>query len=144
MGICRWLIGLLERLVKHCIYIADPDTLPQVPVTSSPGRTIYDSDPLKLPGSKSYDMVLLQLTQPLAGAILLFLFHPFASRSLHEAVGHVKRFHNELNTLSPTQENSQIAKDVFMDTIDSSGINIDALVTALDEHKSAVKPPGTL
>lgn len=74
--------------------------------------------------------------------MLLHLVHPFALRNLQEAVTHVKRFRDELDPLPPKGENSQIAKDILMDTVDSSGINLTALLSVLEEIKALSKTSG--
>ena len=76
-------------------------------------------------------------------SIFLHLLHPLALLGLQEAIGHVKRFRDELDNLSPKRENSQMAKDVLMDTVDSSGVDINALFAILDKVKATMKISST-
>lgn len=77
----------------------------------------------------------------------MHILHPLVLNNLRDAIGHVRRFRDELDPLPPKGENSQIAKDVLMDTVNSSGVNLDALLPLLEEIKPLVAPPkipGTL
>lgn len=74
---------------------------------------------------------------------MLHLLHPYALRNLHTAVGHVKRLRDALNPLPPKGENSQIAKDILMDTVDSSGVDINVFLNLLQSFKGAVKLSST-
>lgn len=72
----------------------------------------------------------------------MHLLHPFALRHLTEAVAHVKRFRETVNPLPPKGENSQIAKDVLIDTVDASGVDLNILLPLLEEFKGMVKISG--
>lgn len=64
--------------------------------------------------------------------ILLHLIHPFALQNLTTALKHVKRYHQFLKSVSARVEKSQIAKDLLVDMIDCSGLNLTELETILD------------
>ncbi len=65
--------------------------------------------------------------------MLLHLSHPFPIKNLQTAVGHVKRFREHLGSLSPKAKNSQIAREVLLDAVDCSGVDIYALPKLLNE-----------
>ena len=76
-------------------------------------------------------------------SVLLHLLHPYAAGNLHVALQHIKRLHDDLKSLSPKSENAQMAKDVFMDGLESSGIYLDALEPLLKEiHRESQKTAG--
>lgn len=74
---------------------------------------------------------LATLTPSLDTSILLHLTHPFALQNICVALGHVKQYRAYLGSLSARGENAQIARDVLVDLIDSSGVDFTALVTLL-------------
>lgn len=77
-------------------------------------------------------------------SVLLHLLHPHAVGNLHAALQHVKRLRDDMNSLSPKSENAQMAKDVFMDGVEGSGIYLDALEPLLLEiSKEVSKIAGT-
>lgn len=83
------------------------------------------------------------LKTPYSASILLSLVHPHAVGNLVAALGHVRRFHDDLTTLSPKSENAQMAKDVLLDGVDGSGVHLDRLEPLLQEFaKEASKIPG--
>ena len=137
VGLSRWLIDLLERIARQCIYVGDLD----VPTSKAvPTAAAYDAE---------IDAACESLCYPrpsscskCTASIFVHLLHPFALRNLHEAVGHVRRFRNELDPLPPKGENAQIAKEVLMDTVNSAGIHLDAFFSLLEEIKTAVKLSG--
>lgn len=65
--------------------------------------------------------------------MLLHLVQPYALANLTAAIKHVKRFHGCLQALTPKQENAQIAKDVLVDLVDCSGIDLNALESLLTD-----------
>lgn len=71
--------------------------------------------------------------------ILLHLVHPILLSNLIEMTAYVNEFHQLLSSLSPKEENSQMARDYLLDIVDSSGLNLSALVdifrAALDDIK---------
>ncbi|EKM55338.1 uncharacterized protein PHACADRAFT_255893 [Phanerochaete carnosa HHB-10118-sp] len=124
VGLSRWLVGLLEKLLKRCVYMGGTETPTKPdPTPGSPGKLSVEMDVWLSPDA----------------TILLHLIHPYAFQNLRDAVAHVKRFRDELDPLSPKGESAQIAKDVLMDTADSSGVDLKNLLSALDEIKGTLK-----
>jgi hypothetical protein len=64
---------------------------------------------------------------------LLHLVQPYALSNLRSVLQHVKKFRDYLGGKNPTTENSQMVKDVLLDVVDCSGIDLGALYTALEE-----------
>lgn len=84
----------------------------------------------------SIDLVVLitpsASTHPFGSPIFLHLAHPYAVRCLLVALTYVKGFRDFLSGLSPRGESAQIAKDVLLDSVDSSGIDLNALIPILE------------
>ena len=88
-------------------------------------------------------MLLFQLTvflfkaqiddQTLNSPILLHLAHPFTLENFITALKHVKEFRTFLGSLPAGGENSQIAKEVLVDLVDCSGVDLTGLILALEE-----------
>jgi hypothetical protein len=102
-----------------------------------------------MPGVSLFQLAEALLCSGHTASIVLHLLHPFALQNLQEAVGHVRRFRNELDPLPPKSENSSIAKETLMDIVNSAGVNVDAFLSLLDNIKPMLKvggmcPVGTL
>ena len=54
--------------------------------------------------------------------------------NLHRVLGHVKKLRIFIGDLSASAEHAQLAKDIFVDSIDCSGINLQSLETILAEQ----------
>lgn len=72
-------------------------------------------------------------TTPSTHPILLNLLHPDALAKLRVTVGDVKRLYEQLKSVDPNGENGTIARNALLDTIDSSGINLEALESSLTQ-----------
>lgn len=64
---------------------------------------------------------------------LLHLVQPYALVNLHSVLGHIKQFRAYLGTLTASEVNAQIARDILIDLVDCSGINLDLLQPLLLE-----------
>lgn len=71
--------------------------------------------------------------------IFLLLGQTYALSNLQRALGHVKRFRNQLRASSVRAENAQIARDVLIDLVDCSGIDLEALEALLETLVPDVK-----
>jgi hypothetical protein len=67
------------------------------------------------------------LTSSLDAPSLLHLGHPFALEHLNGVATHIRQFRTYLGSLAASSENSQIARDVLADLVDTSGVDIVAL-----------------
>ncbi|PSR77354.1 hypothetical protein PHLCEN_2v7955, partial [Hermanssonia centrifuga] len=121
VGLSTWLISLLERILKQCVFIGENSAPSSSP--NSPMKDGGNIDPLASSGL----------------SILVNLIHPYALNNLNTAIAHVKRFRDDLNSLSAKKENSQMAKDVIMDHIACSGVHLDALSESLQELSKEVQ-----
>ncbi|KAJ3537580.1 hypothetical protein NM688_g6664 [Phlebia brevispora] len=126
VGLSLWFMGLLERLLKQCVYMGNDAAGPSENSVSM-GDGACQPDPDRSSGA----------------SILINLLHPYAAGNLHAALQHVKRFRDDLKSLSPKSENAYMAKGVFMDGVEDSGVRLDALEPLLQEVcKEAQKLPG--
>ena len=66
-------------------------------------------------------------TTPSVHPILLNMLYPDALAKLRVTVGDVKQLYEQLKSVDPNGENGAIAKNTLLDTVDSSGINLQAL-----------------
>jgi hypothetical protein len=71
--------------------------------------------------------------QTLDSPILLHLAHPFTLQNFITALKHVKEFRLFLGSLPAGGENSQIAKEVLVDLVDCSGVDLTGLIATLEE-----------
>lgn len=46
-------------------------------------------------------------------------------------VGHIRRLRDYVASLNPSAENSRLAKDVLLDVIDNSGVNLNLIESTL-------------
>jgi hypothetical protein len=72
-------------------------------------------------------------TIPSTHPILLSLLYPDALAKLRVTVGDVKQLHEQLKSVDPNGENGTIARNALLDTVDSSGINLEALESLLTQ-----------
>lgn len=72
-------------------------------------------------------------TIPSTHPILLNLLYPDALDKLQFTVGDVKRLYLQLKNVEPNGENGAIARNTLLDTVDSSGINLEALELLLTQ-----------
>ncbi|KAJ6496752.1 hypothetical protein C8R47DRAFT_1042539 [Mycena vitilis] len=122
-GLSAWVIGFVEKLLKQCVLSSDL-------TGSSPG------DPEDDLFSSEASSAAFQIPP---SSILLHLAHPYALRSLHAALTNVTRFKDKIGSLSASEENSQIAKNIIVDLIDCSGVDLIALEVLLSELLVEVK-----
>ncbi|KAI0810964.1 hypothetical protein BC629DRAFT_1589705 [Irpex lacteus] len=121
IGQTSWLIALLERIFKQCIFVAEGNPTPK-PHQLKAG----DTDPLSYADA----------------AVLLHLVHPYALKNLTTAISHVKRFQEQVNQANPKTENALLSKEALVDVIDSSGVILNGLLSLLEEfEKSAGQTP---
>jgi hypothetical protein len=81
------------------------------------------------PEESSIEKQTIPSTQP----ILLNLLYPDALTKLRVTVGDVKQLYEQLKSADPNGENGTIARNTLLDTVDSSGINLEALESLLTQ-----------
>ncbi|KAF7778667.1 hypothetical protein Agabi119p4_3012 [Agaricus bisporus var. burnettii] len=109
IGLSKWIITLLEKIMKECILFCDVPETPRMKATQDTASDTWYISPT-----------------------LLHLIHPFALQNLITALRHVKKYYQFLKSLSARVETSQIAKDVLTDMIDYSGLNLEGLEGILE------------
>lgn len=72
-------------------------------------------------------------TTPSTHPILLNLLSPDALAKLRVTVGDVKQLYGQLKSVDPNGENGAIARNALLDTVDSSGINLEVLESLLTQ-----------
>jgi len=97
-----WVVDFLEELLRECVLLGDS--------REGLGGGITD-----------------RTTTPSVHPILLNMLCPDALTKLRVTVGDVKQLYEQLKSLEPNGENGAIAKNTLLDTVDSSGINLQAL-----------------
>ncbi len=70
---------------------------------------------------------------------LLHLVHPFPLECLINLTRHVAKLRLFLMMISAKSEKAQMSKDLLLDMVDSSGINLEAVVKSLMEARADVK-----
>jgi len=79
------------------------------------------------------------LSSPFDSPILLHLTHPWILKNLIGVIMHVNRFYHSLSALTPKGENSQIARDILMDVINYSGLDLRGIEEILRGTMSDVR-----
>lgn len=103
-----WFLGFLEELMRECVLLGD----------SREGL-----------GEEVTEKQTIPSTHP----ILLNLLYPDALTKLRVTVGDVKGLYEQLKGVDPNGENGTIARNALIDTVDSSGINLEALESLLTQ-----------
>ncbi|KAH7913732.1 hypothetical protein BJ138DRAFT_1145401 [Hygrophoropsis aurantiaca] len=120
-----WIVNFLEHLLKECVALADiSDTEPDTKIEPADHQDIFSWD------SSARAAYLPSFDTP----ILLHLVHPFARANLCDIVSHVNRFHSTLSSLTAKGESSHIARDVLLDLVSCSGVNLGALESTLKDE----------
>ncbi|KAJ4487872.1 hypothetical protein J3R30DRAFT_3432041 [Lentinula aciculospora] len=123
IDLSSWILNLIETLVKECILSSDfADS------SESSGDDLFGSDsPIK-------DTNLRSLDYP----VFLHLVHPKALHNLRIALGHVNQFRKYLTGLTPSTENSQLSKEVLLDLVEYSGIDIQGLDEIFEKLETSI------
>lgn len=96
-------------------------------------------------GSPAPESKRPSLSSPFDSPILLHLTHPFMLPNLIGVIMHVNRFYHSLSALSPKGENSQIARDILMDVVGCSGLDLKGIEEILKGTMPDVRSiPGKL
>lgn len=80
-----------------------------------------------------------QTTRVLDSPVFLHLVHPKALQNLRVALGHVKQFRNYLVGLTPRTENAQLSREVLLDLVECSGIDIPGLDAILEKLSKSIQ-----
>ncbi|KAJ7095311.1 hypothetical protein B0H15DRAFT_967571, partial [Mycena belliarum] len=114
VGLSSWIVAFVEKLLKACVLASNVDVSRELkdPLSSDVALSMFDTQP---------------------PSTLLHLAHPYALSNIQAAVSNVIRFKNKIGSLSASEENSQIAKNVLVDLIDCSGVDLSALEPLLSE-----------
>ncbi|KAK0463953.1 uncharacterized protein EV420DRAFT_1264492 [Desarmillaria tabescens] len=114
IGICGWVVNFIEKVMKEVMLINS---------TSKPSSETDDLFDAESPVSTDHYEV----------PCLLHIVHPRALVNLKQALSNVRSFRSSLGSITARGENSQIAKDVLVDLVDCSGVDLNALDPLLDE-----------
>ncbi|KAG1754658.1 hypothetical protein EDB19DRAFT_1667565 [Suillus lakei] len=139
ISLSTWVVAFLEDLMKECVFLAHlAHPTPNMSLNSNevmPKEEPMDDNPFLRDGFTSpFQQATNQ--SPLATPILLHLVHPLALTNLRAVVFHVNCFHQYLASMTAKRENSQFARDIMLDLVSSSGLDL----KALDDVLSAAIP----
>lgn len=112
-------MDFLEELLRECVLLGDSREGLREEITGV-SWVPFTLTPLERP---SIDKQTTPSVQP----ILLNMLYPDALAKLRATVGDVKQLYEQLKSVDPNGENGAIAKNTLLDTVDSSGINLQAL-----------------
>jgi len=101
-----WFMNFLEELMKECVLLGDS--------REDVGGEVTEKQ-----------------TVPLIHPILLNLLYPDALAKLRATVGNVRQLYQQLKTIGTNGENGATAKNALLDTVDNSGVNLEALESLL-------------
>ncbi|KAJ7285752.1 hypothetical protein C8J57DRAFT_1285700 [Mycena rebaudengoi] len=124
VGLSAWVVSLLEKLLKECVLASDPTVARH---DQGQGDDLFGS----VPSSPAFESQ--------SASIVLLLAHPHALKNLHTALSHVTSFRSKIGSLSPSEENSQMAKSILVDLIDCSGVDLNALEPVLSDLLAETK-----
>jgi len=129
VGISQWAVTFSEKLMKECVLLSST----AVSESSSEFQMDIQADGEDLfgsaPTSPVYGLGVTKLDAP----TLLHLGHPYALANLRSVLTHVMNFRQLLGGLSVRGENAQIARNVLVDLVDCSGLNLSSLNSLLAE-----------
>ncbi|KIK57736.1 hypothetical protein GYMLUDRAFT_228779, partial [Collybiopsis luxurians FD-317 M1] len=121
IDLSSWIMGLLEKLVKECILSSD-----FTDAESSSNDLFTPSSPNKS-------------SRPLVSPVFLHLVHPVALQNLRTALAHVKQYETYLASLAPRTENAQLSREVLLDLVECSGIDLQGLKSIFDKLAESVQ-----
>ncbi|KAG6336414.1 hypothetical protein ID866_2687 [Astraeus odoratus] len=134
VSISEWAIGFLENLMRECLSLADLTDVPpkDIPLKAEP----VDDNPFLR--QNFFGGSTTTTTSSFNTPIFLHLVHPLLLANLIEMVAHVNRLYQSLNSMRAKVENAQIARDILLDMVDSSGLNLEGLEGILKATLSEV------
>ncbi|KAN0140728.1 hypothetical protein V8E53_001172 [Lactarius tabidus] len=109
-----WFMDFLEEMMRECVLLGD----------SREGLA---------------DEAIEKQTIPSTHPILSVLLFPDALAKLRLTVGDVKRFYEYLKNLETSGENGVMSKNALLDTVDGSGVHLEALDSLLAHISNKVK-----
>ncbi|KAL5535488.1 hypothetical protein ACEPAF_3582 [Sanghuangporus sanghuang] len=116
----------LENLLKDCVEFAS-----EVSLVESHSDSIDGNKRTEFPNGQTSSVYL--------SSSLLHLVHPYMLGTLHRFVQHVRRFRGFLGSKMRAEEHLQVAREILIDCVDSSPVDLEALDKVLSEIKSEVK-----
>ncbi|KAH7889366.1 hypothetical protein F5I97DRAFT_1993976, partial [Phlebopus sp. FC_14] len=123
VSLSSWVVGFLEKLLKECLSLADLTNIESNPNEIRPKAEPVDENDSFL----CNDLPRSRLSSPFDSPILLHLIHPLTLGNLIGVTIHVNRFYQTISSLSAKGENAQIARDILLDLVTCSGLNLKEL-----------------
>ncbi|THH09465.1 hypothetical protein EW145_g1983 [Phellinidium pouzarii] len=143
-SLCSYFIEILEKLLKECVEFAGDVSL--LESLKSAGGTGEAPQPLASPKTGlKYDNNPFTGRPPLKpspidlNCSLTHLIHPYTLDNLYCFLQHVRRFRAYLGAIAKQDEHHQMAKEMLIDIVDSSGIDLEALDRVLSDIRDEVK-----
>jgi len=148
LGLSGWIIELLEKILKETVLFSSESFLLDG-LNSAFGKEAGPASnasrrPNSAVGDPSAPPDLLEAEMKKAASAdtyynLLHLVHPFPLECLINLTRHVAKLRLFLMMISAKSEKAQMSKDLLLDMVDSSGINLEAVVKSLMEARADVK-----
>ncbi|KAG1756683.1 uncharacterized protein EDB91DRAFT_1093918 [Suillus paluster] len=138
ISLSTWVVVFLEDLMKECVFLADlADPTPNTsfnPNEVKPKEEPMDDNPFLHNGFFDHPPQVTNRSShsvSFDAPILLHLVHPLALTNLRAVVSHVNCFHQYLASMTAKRENSQFARDIMLDLVSSSGLDLKILEDTL-------------
>ncbi|KAH9063340.1 hypothetical protein EDB87DRAFT_1557873 [Lactarius vividus] len=119
-----WFMDFLEELMRECTLLGD--SREGLADEAIGGLSVSDAEKQTIPS-----------THP----ILSVLLFPDALATLRLTVGDVKRFYEYLKNLETSGENGVMSKNALLNTVDGSGVNLEALEPLLAHISKQIEGP---
>lgn len=168
LGVSAWTIELLEKILKETVLFSSESLLldglnptiktePGAPPSSTTNLARRPDNAVGDPfGSGWYTrltknhILMATYSDPLETELkraatsdtyynLLHLIHPFPLECLINLTRHVARLRLWLAMITAKSDKAQMAKEMLLDIVDSSGINLEVVVKSLMEFRADVK-----
>ncbi|KAG6899741.1 hypothetical protein C0993_007270 [Termitomyces sp. T159_Od127] len=120
ISLSTWIVSLTEKLLKECVMSSNLD--------------LYDSEK-----ENDGDVSMSSSSQLLDAPVLLHICHPYFLDNFVTALSHVQRFCVYVKSLTPRGRTAQIARDITVDLINNSGIDVSALLATLEQTRQEAK-----
>lgn len=119
LNLSEWAIHFLEILIKECLTLSNLTDFPpkDVQMKAEP----VDDDPFLR------ESLFRDAPSPFDKPVLLHLAHPLLLANLIHMISHVNKFYQYLMSQTAKAENAQIARDILLDAVDCSGLNLEGL-----------------
>jgi len=121
-NLSSWVVEFLENLMKECLLVVQAVELNK-PEDSMVKKESADHSSISEAASEKLTKISHLLNEP----IWLHLIHPLTLSNMCATLAHVIGFYNHVVNLTAKAEDAQIARDVLVDAVQCSGIDLKLL-----------------